>query len=182
VAANPADQGLALVTPRLVLRPFQLDDIDDLHAMDGDERVMRYIGPGLPGRTREQATEALARMMIFAAAHPGYGLLHASRHDDGSFVGGCGLYPLPESDAADIEIAYRLPYDCWDHGYATEMARAVLEHGFAALALARIVGVTHPDNLPSQRVLRKIGMREDGSAVHFGRRMSVFSATRKADA
>lgn len=180
MAANRADEVLTLVTPRLVLRPFRLDDVDALHAMDGDERVMRYIGPGLPGRTRAQTTEALARMVTYAAAHPGYGLLHASRHDDGSFVGGCGLYPLPESDTADIEIAYRLPRDCWGRGYATEMARAVLDHGFATLELARIVGVTHPDNLPSQRVLRKIGMREEASAVHFGRRMSVFGAVHKA--
>ena len=182
MAANPADEALALVTPRLALRPFRLDDFDDLHAMDGDERVMRYIGPGLPGRTREQTTEALARMVTYAAAHPGYGLLHASRHDGGSFVGGCGLYPLPESDAADIEIAYRLRHDCWGHGYATEMASAVLEHGFATLKLARIVGVTHPDNLPSQRVLGKIGMRAEGTAVHFGRRMCVFSAAHKPNA
>jgi RimJ/RimL family protein N-acetyltransferase len=93
VAANPVDEGLALVTPRLVLRPFRPDDLDDLHAMDGDERVMRYIGPGLPGR---------------------------------------------------------------------------------------IVGVTHPENLPSQSVLRKIGMRADGTAVYFGRQMRVFSIARGA--
>ena len=127
--------------------------------MDGDERVMRYIGAG-PARTHARAVEALARM-IEPRAHPGYGLLHASRRDDGGFVGGCGLFPLPESD--DIEIAYRLPLACWGHGYATEMASGVLEHGFATLELARIVGLTYPDNLPSQRVLRKIGMR--GQAV-----------------
>jgi len=66
VAANPVDEGLALVTPRLVLRPFRPDDLDDLHAMDGDERVMRCIGPGLPGRTREPTAEALVRMVSYA--------------------------------------------------------------------------------------------------------------------
>ena len=117
-------------------------------------------------------------MMTYAAAHPGYGLLHASRADDGLFVGGCGLYPLPESDTADIEIAYRLPHDCWGQGYATEMARGVLEHGFVTLRLARIVGVTHPENLPSQRVLCKLGMRAEGTAVHFGRWMRSAPRTR----
>jgi RimJ/RimL family protein N-acetyltransferase len=180
VTLRPADDVLTLVTPRLVLRPFRPGDLDDLHAMDGDESVMRYIGPGLPGRTRGETTEALARMVTYAAAHPGYGLLHASRHSDGYFVGGCGLYPLLDSDTGDIEIAYRLRQDCWDHGYATEMARCVLEFGFTALKLARIVGVTHPENLPSQNVLRKIGMREEGTAVHFGRRMCVFSAAHEA--
>jgi RimJ/RimL family protein N-acetyltransferase len=60
------------------------------------------------------------------------------------------------------------------------MAASVLEHGFAALKLTRIVGVTHPENVQSQRVLRKIGMRADGDAVHFGRRMCMFAAMRKA--
>ena len=166
-----------LTTARLALRPFAANDVNDLLAMDGDERVMRTIGSGLPGRTREQCTQALERMLAFAATHAGYGLLHASRCDDRAFVGGCGLYPLPDTD--DVEIAYRLPYGCWGRGYATEMAAAVLAHGFAALNLARVVGVTHLDNAPSQRVLEKIGMRAEGTAVHYGRTMRVFAAYRE---
>jgi RimJ/RimL family protein N-acetyltransferase len=167
----------ALVTPRLALRPFAAAEGDDLHAMDGDDRVMRYIGTGLPGRTREQSAQALARMIVFAADKPGYGLLHVRRRDAGVFVGGCGLYPLPDTD--DVEIAYRLPHACWGQGYATEMAQAVLAFGLRDLALARIVGVTHPENVASQRVLRKIGMREEGTAVHYGHTMCVFAARRE---
>ena len=100
-----------LVTPRLVLRPFAAADGDDLYAMDCDDRVMRYLATGLRGRTREQSDQALARIIAFAAGKPGYGLLHARRRDDDAFVGGCGLYPLPDTD--DIEIAYRLPHACW---------------------------------------------------------------------
>ena len=165
-----------LTTARLALRPFAPGDADDLYTMDGDPRVMRTIGSGLPGRTREQCAQALARTIAFAAAHPGLGLLHASRRDDGRFVGGCGLFPLP--DTPETEIAYRLPVACWGQGYATEMAAAVLAHGFGTLGLARIVGVTHIENPASQRVLLKIGMREEGTAVHFGREMRVFAAHR----
>ena len=166
----------SLVTKRLVLRPFAAADYEDLHAMDCDDRVMRYLATGLRGRTREQSAQALDRMIAFAAGKPGYGLLHARRRDDDAFVGGCGLYPLQGTD--DIEIAYRLPHACWGQGYATEMARAVVAHGLSDLALARIVGVTHPENMPSQRVLRKIGMREEGTAVHYGHTMCVFAARR----
>ena len=166
-----------LATARLALRPFAAGDLKDLHAMDGDERVMRTIGSGLPGRTREQCAQALERMVAFADAHPGYGLLHARRCDDGTFGGGCGLYPLPDTD--DVELAYRLPCACWGRGYATEMAAAVLAHGFATLNLARIVGVTHLDNAASQHVLEKIGMRAGGTAVHYGRTMRVFAAYRE---
>lgn len=166
-----------LATKRLRLRQFRPDDLDDLHAMDGDDRVMRYLGTGLKGYTREQSAHALELMIAHYAERPGYGLLHGSRRDDTTFVGACGLFPLPDAD--DIEIAYRLPPACWGQGYATEMAKAVLDYGFRTLGLPRIVGVTWQENLSSQRVLDKIGMRDDGIAVHYGRPMRVFSATRE---
>jgi [ribosomal protein S5]-alanine N-acetyltransferase len=166
-----------LVTPRLVLRPFAAADGDDLYAMDCDDRVMRYLATGLRGRTREQSDQALARIIAFAIGKPGFGLLHARRRGDDAFVGGCGLYPLPDTD--DIEIAYRLPHACWGHGYATEMAQAVVAYGLRDLGLARIVGVTYPENVASQRVLRKICMREEGTAIHYGHTMNVFAARRE---
>jgi len=128
---------VALSTPRLVLRPFTPGDVDDLLSMDGDARVMRYIGTGLGPRTRDEVTASIGRIVAFAAEHPGMSLLHASTRDEGRFVGGCGLFPLPEGGD---------------------------------------VGVTFPDNAASQQVLRKIGMREDGQAEHYGRTMQMFVA------
>jgi len=171
---------LPLATPRLALRAFAPGDGDDLHAMDGDDRVMRYLGSGMKGRTRAESDVALERMLARATATPGYGLLHASRRADGYFVGGCGLFPIPDADG--IELAYRLRHDCWGQGYATEMARAVLAHGFGALGLSTVTGLTWPENVPSQRVLLKIGMREAGTAQHYGREMRVFVAERAASA
>jgi RimJ/RimL family protein N-acetyltransferase len=165
-----------LTTSRLVLRPFERGDVDDLFDMDSDDRVMRYLGSGLKGRTREQCEQAIARMVERAAAQPGYGLLHASLRNGGGFVGGCGLFPVPEGE--DIEIAYRLPPAAWGQGFATEMARAVLAHGLDSLGLARIVGLTWPENVPSQRVLEKIGMRREADAEHYGRTMQVYAADR----
>jgi RimJ/RimL family protein N-acetyltransferase len=165
-----------LVTDRLVLRQFEPGDLDDLFAMDSDDRVMKYLGSGLAGRTREQCEQSLERLVERAATRPGYGLLHASLREGGAFVGGCGLFRLPEGE--DIELAYRLPHARWGQGFATEMARAVLAHGFENLGLARVVGVTWPQNLPSQRVLQKIGMRREADAEHYGVAMHVYAAAR----
>lgn len=167
-----------LLTRRLALREFAPDDVDDLLRSDGDDRVMRYLGAGLKGRSRDEVAASLVGVIEGYAQRPGYGLLHASRRDDGRFVGACGLFPVPEG--GEIEIAYRLPHDCWGQGFATEMARAVLAHGFGALGLPRIVGVTWPENVASQKVLRKIGMRERGLETHYGRDMLVFAAERPA--
>ena len=168
-----------LETPRLALRPFSPGDADDLLTMDGDARVMRYIGNGLGPRTRADVEASIGRIIDYAAQNPGLSLLHVSMRDTGRFVGGCGLFMLPDDSA--IEIAYRFAHASWGHGYATEAARAVLTHGFATLRLSRIVGVTFPENVPSQRVLVKIGMRPDGEAEHYGRTMRVFVADRCPD-
>ena len=165
-----------LTTPRLVLRPWATGDLDDLYAMDGDDRVMQYIGTGMTGRTREQCAVGLERIFARAQAMPGFGLLHASLHD-GGFVGGCGVFQL--EGTGDVEISYRLPHARWGRGFATEMARAVLAHGFDALGLPRIVGLTFPQNVASQRVLEKIGMQAEPDAVHYGHTMRVFSASRE---
>ena len=58
------------------------------------------------------------------------------------------------------------------------MAGAVLRHAFTTLHLGRVVGLTWPENVPSQRVLEKIGMRFHEEATHYGRTMRVYVADR----
>jgi RimJ/RimL family protein N-acetyltransferase len=47
----------------------------------------------------------------------------------------------------------------WGHGYATEGARALIDHGFRAQGLLRVLATTYQDNLASRRVMEKCGMR-----------------------
>jgi RimJ/RimL family protein N-acetyltransferase len=168
--------GTLLHTRRLALREFTPGDVDDLLRSDGDARVMRYLGNGLAPRSRDEVAASIGRLSNFYRERPGFSLLHAS--EDGRFVGACGLFDIPEGDG--VEIAYRLPFDCWGRGYATEMAEAVLAHGFDTLSLSRIVGLTWPENVASQRVLIKIGMQRCGVEQHYGREMHVFAARRPA--
>jgi RimJ/RimL family protein N-acetyltransferase len=166
--------GTTLRTARLALREVASGDVDDLLRTDGDARVMRYLANGLAPRTRDEVAASIGRLSNLYRERPGYGLLHAS--DGDRYVGGCGLFDIPEGDG--VEIAYRLPFDCWGRGYATEMAEAVLAHGFGTLSLERIVGLTWPENIASQRVLIKIGMQRCGVEQHYGREMQVFAAMR----
>jgi ribosomal-protein-alanine N-acetyltransferase len=56
------------------------------------------------------------------------------------------------------------------------MARAVLAHGFGTLHLARVIGLTWPENVASQRVLERIGMVREGSGQYYGREMLRYAA------
>lgn len=55
-------------------------------------------------------------------------------------------------------MAYRLHKKFWGKGYATELAKALIEHGLNNLKLPRIIAPVHPDNKASIRVLEKAGM------------------------
>jgi RimJ/RimL family protein N-acetyltransferase len=108
--------------------------------------------------------------------HPGQGVWHVSRRDDGRFVGWVSLKFAGESP--DVEVGYRLVFDAWGSGFATELARAMLGRGFDLLQLDRIIGVTHPDNHASQRVLAKVGMRDEGWGRYYDQDLRLFAIDR----
>jgi RimJ/RimL family protein N-acetyltransferase len=60
-----------------------------------------------------------------------------------------------------VEVGWRLAYDYWGHGYATEAARLALDHGFGTLALSEIVSFTSATNQRSRAVMERLGMRRN---------------------
>jgi RimJ/RimL family protein N-acetyltransferase len=171
----PAPRVTRLLTERLALREFTRDDVDDLVALDADPRVMRFIGDGSLG-SREACEAGIERVLARYAEDTGLGLWHATQQNDGRFVGWVSLKPCGDSD--DIEVGYRLLHDAWGHGFATELARAMLRRGFDEVGLDRIIGVTHPENFVSQRVLAKAGMRDEGWGRYYGRDLRLFAISR----
>jgi len=164
-------------TARLALREFAPGDGDDLFALDSLPEVMRYIGDGSVVTDRAACEAAIPLIRRRYAEHPGTGSWHASRRDDGRFVGWVSLKHAGESP--DIEIGYRLLPHAWGQGIATELARSMVRRGLDELGLERIIGVTHPDNLASQRVLLKIGMRDEGWGRYYDRDLRLFAIRRE---
>lgn len=162
-----------LETLRLELRDFVAADFDDLSRLDRDPRVMRYIADGRPA-TIEAVAQRLARFIRYPTLYPDLGMWRAARQDTGAFIGFFCLVYAGES--TDIEIGYRLRPDAWGQGFATEGARALVDYGFDDLGLDRIIGVTHPGNRVSQRVLLKAGLEDRGWGRYYGRRLRLFIA------
>lgn len=162
-----------LETLRLALREFTPEDFADLHRLDSDPRVMKYVNRGRPA-TREETAAAIRRIVRYPRLYPDLGIWYATRRDTGAFIGWFSLKYAGKSP--DVEIGYRLLHDAWGHGYATEGATALLDFGFDELRLHRIIGVTDPGNEASQRVLRKIGMTDRGWGRYYGARLRLFAA------
>jgi RimJ/RimL family protein N-acetyltransferase len=156
--------GIAPVeTRRLCLRMFELADSDALAKINSDPEVMRYTGDGNPV-SREQTETRLQGYIEHWQQH-GFGLRAAIHKHDHAFVGFCGLQFV--AGTQEIEIGFRLAKQYWGQGLATEAARAVIRHGFQVLGLERIIGLAHPENLASQRVLEKSGLKHEKDAYYY---------------
>ncbi len=137
-------------TERLILRRFLPTDFDLICPMLEDERVMALTGfAGALGR--ERIAELLQQWS------ESNGVWGAFARDDSDFVGWIMLKP---TSFADPEIGFMLPVKHWAKGFATEMARAIIQAGREDLNLQRIVATTKPQNKASIGVLVKLGMRK----------------------
>lgn len=153
-------QGPQLETERLLLRRWSPSDLEPFAAMNADPDVMEYF-PHLLDRGR---SDALAEAADAGFDTYGYGLYAVEVKGGEAFVGFVGLHSLlddPDLDFADAEVGWRLARTAWGRGYATEAARASLEHGFLTCELEEVVSFTAVQNIRSQKVMQRLGMRRD---------------------
>lgn len=142
-----------LRTPRLLLRPFRAEDVDDVFAYAADAEWNRYLGLPEP-YVRRHAEEYVAQCILTdPVAHPYWAIVH-----EGRVRGGVNLRLRHPGDA---ELGYAVARPLWGRGLATEAARAAVAHGFAALALERVSALADVDNAGSWRVMEKLGMRRE---------------------
>ncbi len=147
-----------LITPRLVgcsLCEAHFAEINRLHT---NLEVMRTLSADGKPLAEERTREHLRQAAELWARH-GFGFWLFRHTTTGEFAGRGGLkiYPMDGKDV--IGLAYAVMPEFWNQGYATEMARASLQAGFAQLGFAEIDSWTLPINGASQRVMEKLGFR-----------------------
>jgi RimJ/RimL family protein N-acetyltransferase len=79
---------------------------------------------------------------------------------DHPLCGSVGLALNPNYNLADL--GYWVGHPFWGQGYATEAATAVIAFGFSVLGLNRINATHFADNPASGRVMKKLGMVNEG--------------------
>ena len=148
-------------TERLIIRLWRHEEADRLLDLLSRIEVVKWLGDGAP-QPMKDLDEAHARVDRYAERDaPPLGMWAVERRADGLVLGTVLLLTLPDDEHGEVEIGWHLHPDSWGQGYATEAARAVLGHGFAA-GLPEIIAVSHTDNAPSQAVMRRIGMTDRG--------------------
>lgn len=138
---------------RIVLRPWRSGDEDDLVRYGDDRRVWRNLTDRFPHPyTRTAATEWIELNLGMTGSG------NFAIELDGAAIGGVGFERLADLAARSAEMGYWLGFDFWGRGYATEAARLITEHAFAACPdLARLQAGVLAWNPASCRVLAKSG-------------------------
>jgi RimJ/RimL family protein N-acetyltransferase len=164
-----------LRTSRLLLRPWMPEDADRLLAILQETDILRYF-PCTASWPREKVDWYIAHHLSHWQER-GCGHWAVVTPADGQVVGWNGLEFLPET--GETEVAYLLCCEVWGHGYATEAAQAALHFGFTNCSLDKIIGLTHPENTASQRVLEKCGMALIDRQVYFGMTLCRYRVERE---
>lgn len=150
-------------TPRLTLRGFTSDDLEPLQAILSDRDVLRYF-PRTEPWTLEMVEEWVDRHYTHWSDH-GFGWFALEHREKNELIGWCGLGVL--DDTQEVEVLYLLTKPFWGNGLATEAAKWCVEDAFCNLDLDLVIGLTHPENIASRRVLEKIGMSFTNKARYF---------------
>lgn len=160
-----------LETERLVLREWEPEDAGALYALVSDPAVMRFIEDGQTWPL-ERAREWIGRLQVSYRTR-GWSRWAVAERDGGRVVGSCGFAPLA---SGEIDFGYLLAPDVWGRGYATEIGRAALRHGFERLGFSEVVASVAPEHNASRRVLEKLGFRLRGMEVCEGDAEGDYSA------
>lgn len=151
-------------THRLFLRQWKPSDREPFAALNADPRVMQFF-PSSLSRTESDAVADRCESLI---QERGWGFWAAELKATGAFIGFVGLNTpsplLPFSPC--VEIGWRLAFEYWGKGLATEAAKRAMHVGFHSLGLEEIVSFTAVGNLRSRAVMTRIGMHEYGTFEH----------------
>ena len=178
---RPSSRGLGcdmaqrLVTDRLILRTWHLDDAQAALDVFGHVDVARWLSPIMGQVPDLPAMQLLLQQWIVedARAIAPAGRWCIQRLEDERVIGGGILLPLPPGNE-DLEIGWQLHPEVWGHGYASEATYALAQWAFSQ-GTDEIFAVVRPDNTRAAATVRRNGMEWVGeTSKYFGLTMQVF--------
>ena len=148
---------MELKTERLLLRPFKLEDVDDVFEYASDPEWARYLLRRLPQLyTRRDAEEFVAgRFVSVWRVNPTFAIVLGSK-----VIGGLHLDIQENKEIA--ALGYGLSRTHWGKGIVPEAAKAVIDWAFEEYGLAKVYATADLRNTQSQRVMEKVGMTREG--------------------
>jgi len=150
-------------TERLILRKFEMNDIDTFLKYRTDPEVSKYQSWNSEF-SREKAKKFIAEMQILdPETHNQWIQIAFEEKETSKHIGDCAFKRFDNGRQAEIGITIDREY--WEQGYALEGLSALFSYCFESLDLHRIIGLVDAQNERSIRLLTKLGMRKEGHYI-----------------
>ena len=151
---------LILETKRLILKPLDASHVQDFFEMDSNPNVHKYLW-NKPVLKIEESIAVIENVLKQYETN-GIGRFAMHLKETNDFVGWCGLKfntDFVNHKTNFYDIGYRLKEKYWGKGFATEASLPWMTHGFNEMQINKITAAAHKDNVASNRILQKIGLK-----------------------
>lgn len=150
-----------LRTRRLVLRPFTIEDVDDVFEYASDTEWSRFIPVASPYTVRDAEEFVTRQILKNWDEKPRFAI-----EFNGVVVGSVKL--TVEKLLSIASLRYSIARPCWNRGLTTEAVTAVVDWGFNEFGLQKVYSRMDVENVGSWRVMEKIGMTREGTLRSHG--------------
>ncbi len=158
-----------LLTERLLLREFTLEDVPAVFAIFSREDVNTWTETATMQSLKEAETRVKSRMSLFKD-RMGIRWAITLRENPKDVIGSCGFFSVRRGTQT-VETGYDLHPDHWNKGLTTEALREMIRFSFgpgSMVPVHRIEALVMPENIASIRVLEKLGFEQEGLRREFG--------------
>jgi ribosomal-protein-alanine N-acetyltransferase len=156
---------------RLIFRHLQPGDAVIWEAFLSNAEAVKFFPPGL--NVTQSAVEWIERQLKRYKAD-GFGLNALIEKVSGAFIGQCGLLRQEVDGIQELEIGYHLLPRFWKKGFAAEAANSCRTFAFENRMAASVISIIDPQNLASQRVAVRNGMKKDKETVWHGAAVFIY--------
>ena len=160
-------------TERLLIRPLLQEDIKKWEVFFQSPSSLLYFPPFLTGNAQKDAKFWIDKQLVRYKENR-FGLHALIEKESSNFVGQCGLLAQEIDGKTEIEIGYSLLPHFEGKGYATEAAIFFKNYAFKNNLADSVISIIHRDNIGSQNVARKNGMKIWKETNFHGIEMFVF--------
>ena len=153
-----------LETSRLILREVKEEDAKDMFQYLSDYEVVKPMGLA----PFESINDVLEEVNWYTSIYgEGTGIRWGiTLKDSGKVIGSCGFLNMLTKHYR-AEVGYELSKDYWGRGIASEALEVVVKHGYQHFQLERLEALIEPTNLPSQKLVEKLGFKREGLLRHY---------------
>ena len=150
---------ISFETERLIVREFTIDDGAFVFELMNSEGWLNYIGDRYI-KSIADAEAYIEEKYLPSYELNGYGAYVIVLKETGIAVGSCGLYKRENLEHPDLGFAFQTEYV--GKGYGFEASQGVMQYAKKMLGIHIFLGITTPENIPSIKLLEKLGLKKKG--------------------